>query len=71
MESASKETGFKDIFTQAGETMNEFIRNTDYKIECQEIVGRKFENIGDHAGFLRDGGCSKIIELLAAKSSKT
>jgi len=29
-------------------------------------VGRKFENVADHAGYLRDGGCSKIIEVLAA-----
>ena len=38
----------------------------DYEFECAGIVGRKFENIADHAGYLRDGGCAKIIEVLSA-----
>jgi len=40
---------------------------TDFKFECSEIVGRRFENIGDHADYLRKGGCSEIIEVLATK----
>jgi len=44
-----------------------FQSRADFKFECSEIVGRRFENIGDHAGYLRDGGCSEIIEVLAAK----
>ncbi len=47
--------------------INRFLKCTDYEFECSEIVGRKFENINDHAGYLRDGGCSKIIEVLANK----
>ena len=47
------------------EAIDSFIKCTDYQFECSEIVGRKFENIGDHAGYLRDGGCSKIFEVLA------
>ena len=56
---------FKD--PRALDVIDRFMKCTDYKFECSEIVGRKFENIGDHAGYLRDGGCSKIIEVLAAK----
>lgn len=44
-----------------------FLLNSDYEFECSEIVGRKFENIEDHACFIREGGCSKIIEALAGK----
>ena len=44
-----------------------FLPNSDYEFECSDIVGRKFENIEDHAKFIREGGCSKIIEALAGK----
>jgi hypothetical protein len=47
--------------------IDRFIKCTDYKFECSEIVGRKFENVGDHAAYLREGGCSEIIEALAAE----
>jgi hypothetical protein len=50
---------------KAAEVINTFMKCTDYEFECSRIVGRKFENIGDHAGYLCDGGCSKIIEVLA------
>jgi hypothetical protein len=56
---------FKD--PRALDVIDRFIKCTDFKFECSEIVGRKFENIDDHAGYLRDGGCSKIIEVLATK----
>ena len=52
---------------RAIDTIDRFMKSTDFKFECSEIVGRRFENIGDHAGYLRDGGCSEIIEVLATK----
>ncbi len=57
--------GFKN--PQALAAIEKFLKCTDYKFECSEIVGRKFENISDHACYLREGGCSKIIEVLAAE----
>jgi hypothetical protein len=54
---------------RAEETIERFLKSTDYEFECSEIVGRKFENVGDHAGYLREGGCSQVIEALAAQSS--
>jgi len=45
--------------------IDKFVENTDCEFECSEIVGRKFENIGDHADYISSGGCSKIIEVLA------
>ena len=39
---------------------------TDNTFECSGIVGRKFENVHDHAGYLSEGGCSELIEGLAA-----
>ena len=47
------------------DTIDRFMKCTDFKFECSEIVGRSFKNIGDHACYLRDGGCSEIIEVLA------
>ena len=56
---------FKD--SRALKVIDKFLKCTDYEFECSEIVGRKFENIDDHASYLREGGCSKIIEALAYK----
>jgi len=52
-----------------GQVIEKFIKSktADFRFECSEIVGRKFENIADHSAYLRDGGCSEIIELLASK----
>jgi len=56
---------FKD--PRALNAIDRFLKCTDFKFECSEIIGRRFENIDDHAGYLRVGGCSKIIEVLAAE----
>jgi hypothetical protein len=53
--------------SKVDDLINRFMKSADFEFECSEIVGRRFENIGDHAGYLRDGGCSEIIELLATK----
>jgi hypothetical protein len=52
---------------RAEEVIERFLKSTDYEFECSEIVGRKFENIGDHADYLREGGCSEVIEALASQ----
>jgi hypothetical protein len=44
-----------------------FLKCTDYEFECSAIVGRRFENVADHAAYLHGGGCSQIIEALAAE----
>jgi hypothetical protein len=41
-----------------------FLESTDYEFECFKITGRKFESVLEHASYLRDGGCSKIIAAL-------
>ncbi|MFC2047040.1 C-GCAxxG-C-C family (seleno)protein [Chloroflexota bacterium] len=59
----------KVINSRVSDMIDRFLKSkgAEFRFECSEIVGRKFENIGDHAGYLRDGGCSEIIELLATK----
>ena len=69
MNGSKEQVGRKVINSRISDTIDRFLKSksTDFKFECSEIVGRRFENIGDHAGYLRDGGCSEIIEVLAAK----
>jgi hypothetical protein len=64
----SKDEGSKVDFKnpRALETIDRFLKQTDYKFECSEIVGRRFANVDEHAGHLCGGGCSEIIEVLAA-----
>lgn len=53
--------------TRTENVINRFLRCTKSEFECSEIVGRKFENIVEHAGYLGAGGCSKIIEVLSTE----
>jgi hypothetical protein len=56
----------KTFQSKAEDVIERFLKSTDYEFECSKIVGRKFENVSDHASHLRDGGCSELIEVLAA-----
>jgi len=68
MNSAKERAGKVDFNNpRAFEAIDRFLKCTDYEFECSEIIGRRFENFDDHASYLRDGGCSEIIEALAAK----
>ena len=58
----------KDFQSQAEDTIERFLQSSGYEFECSKIVGRKFENVADHAAHLRDGGCSEIIATLVAAS---
>jgi hypothetical protein len=50
---------------EAMAAIDRFVEASDYEFECSEIVGRKFESIGDHADYVRGGGCAGILEALA------
>jgi len=52
---------------KALDAIDRFTRCADYEFECSEIVGRRFENIDDHAAYLREGGCSEILSVLATR----
>jgi len=51
---------------RAIDAIDRFMACTDDAFECSAIVGRQFTNTEDHAGYLQGGGCSKLIEVLAA-----
>jgi hypothetical protein len=65
MKDSRQGAGIKVLISKASDTVEKFIKSTDFKFECREIVGRDFKNTNDHAAYLRDGGCAEIIELLS------
>lgn len=55
----------KTIMTAIVELITTFRRSVGDDFTCAAITGRRFKNLADHAGFLRNGGCDGIIESLA------
>lgn len=51
---------------RAMDAIKRFLRCTDYEFECSAIAGRRFESAGEHAAYVREGGCARLIEALAA-----
>lgn len=51
--------------TRAIDAIDHFMTCTDNEFECSDIVGRKFADTTDHAGYIQGSGCSKLIEVLA------
>lgn len=50
---------------EATEAIDRFVQSTGCEFECSQITGRRFETVGEHAGYLRKGGCSRLIKVLA------
>lgn len=46
-------------------TIDPFLKCTDGEFACSNIVGRRFQDIADHAAFVRNGGCAHVIDVLA------
>jgi Putative redox-active protein (C_GCAxxG_C_C) len=51
---------------EAMNAIDRFVESTDVKFDCSEIAGRRFADVGDHAAYLHAGGCSEVIQALAA-----
>jgi hypothetical protein len=64
-EQGADKVGFKS--PRITELLDRFMRCTDSRFLCSDITGRQFESIDEHAAYLRDGGCVKIIEVVAAE----
>jgi hypothetical protein len=48
------------------EVVDSFAASAGPDLNCAAIAGRTFEDVGDHARYLAEGGCSHIMDLLAA-----
>ncbi len=49
----------------ADEILKAFYAATDSGILCHKISGKRFNTIGDHTEFIRNGGCDNLINILA------
>lgn len=67
MRRTEEPVGFNFTTSWVDEIIKGFVESSDYKFECSEIVGRKFETIHDHAEYICNGGCSNIIDAAAAQ----
>ncbi len=47
------------------EILKKFYEATDYKMECSEICGERFNSIDEYTEFIKNGGCSKLLNKLA------
>ncbi len=49
----------------ATNTLKTFYGATDSKILCHKISGQRFKTIDNHTEFIKNGGCDKLINVLA------
>lgn len=49
----------------SAETLETFYGASDYEMLCEKICERKFDSVKDHSEYIKNGGCSGIIDALA------
>jgi hypothetical protein len=60
-------SGKSMFFTpESKKILREFKAATGSEILCHRICGRRFDTIEDHSKFIKEGGCEKLINLLAS-----
>jgi len=42
-----------------------FYEETDFEMECNKICGQDFKTIDEHTEYMKNGGCKKLISILA------
>lgn len=50
----------------AKKILKAFNKTTNNKMLCSEICRKKFNNLEDHTEYLKQGGCKRLIEVLAS-----
>ena len=53
----------------AEKILKAFYEATEYEMECHAITGKRFKTIDDHTKFIKNGGCEKLINVLADNNS--
>jgi len=48
-----------------------FERCTGNQFNCSDIAERRFDNVEEHAEYLKQGGCSKVLDALCAQLRST
>ncbi len=57
-------TGKTDSHEESRKLVEKFLEKSGSSRLCEEITDRRFENVNEHADFLRRGGCREIIRSL-------
>jgi hypothetical protein len=62
-----KETPGKYGYPNPGaeKALKNFYDATGREILCTEITGKRFHSVEEHANFIKNGGCDKVISVLA------
>jgi hypothetical protein len=62
-----REKNYKNSFSDpiAKKILKAFQDATDSEILCSKITGRSFKTIEEHTEFVKNGGCEKLIAMLA------
>jgi len=55
----------KAIDPLAGGILQTFYEASDYEMQCDKICGQCFETLDEHTEFVKNGGCGKLIDVLA------
>jgi hypothetical protein len=50
---------------EANKILDTFQECTGNEFRCDKICGRRFNTIGDHTEFIKNGGCKNLIDVLA------
>ena len=58
-----KKSTFKNKNAKA--TLKAFNKKTNSEMLCYNICQQQFKTIQEHTKFIKNGGCSKLIETLA------
>jgi len=45
--------------------VEKFYEVSDYEMECRKICGKRFETLDEHTEYINNGGCNKLIKVLA------
>lgn len=64
LEGGTDKLGFRSPAALA--LIERFLKVTGYELECEKILGRRFEGVPDHAAHVREGRCAKVLDALAA-----
>ena len=56
-------------YTISNPTFDKILENfyevSDYEMECSKICGKQFKTVDEHTEYINNGGCKKLIDVLA------
>lgn len=65
-----KKTGKTSSFNpDSNLILKAFYEETDYEMMCDKICGKHFKSLDEHTEFVKNGGCKKLISIIANAGS--